>query len=68
MTERLIQSVPTEEVERYFHCGWIYLLPDFDKPNHSKVEWISEKMPVYPLSSKKPKTEDGENERAAARG
>jgi hypothetical protein len=58
VTERLIQSVPTDEVERYFHCGWIYLMPDFDKPNYSKVEWVSQKLPVYPLSSKKPQTED----------
>ena len=66
MTERLIQSVPTDEVERYFHCGWIYLMPDFDKPNHSKVEWVSEKIPVYPLRSKKPTTENP-NERTQHR-
>lgn len=66
MTERLIQSVPTDEVERYFHCGWIYLMPDFDKPGYSKVEWASEKLPVYPPRSEKPKTEDT-NVRAISR-
>ncbi len=65
MTERLIQSVPTSEVEQYFQCGWMYLMPDFDKPNYSKVEWIGDKMPVYPPRSKKSETEDGNNERAA---
>jgi hypothetical protein len=58
MTKRLIQSVPTAELERYFHCGWAYIMPDFDKPNHSKIEWLSEKTPVYPLRSKKSQTED----------
>lgn len=58
MTERLRQSVPTAELERYYHCGWAYIMPDFDKPNHSWVEWLSDKMPVYPLRSKKPQTED----------
>lgn len=53
MTERLIQSVPTAELERYYHCGWAYVMPDFDKPNHSKIEWLSDKIPVYPLRSKK---------------
>jgi hypothetical protein len=58
MTEHLIQSVPTAELERYYHCGWAYIMPDFDKPNHSKIEWLSDKMPVYPLRSKKTPTED----------
>lgn len=52
MTEPLRQSVPTAELERYYHCGWAYIMPDFDKPNHSWVEWLSDKMPVYPLRSK----------------
>jgi hypothetical protein len=58
MSERLRQSVLTSEVERYYHCGWAYVMPDFDKPNHSWVEWLSDKLPVYPLSSKKATTED----------
>lgn len=57
MTEPLRQSVPTAELERYYHCGWAYIMPDFDKPNHSWVEWLSEKMPVYPLCSNKTPTE-----------
>jgi hypothetical protein len=58
MIERLRQSVPTSELERYYHCGWAYIMPDFDKPNHSWVEWLSDKMPVYPLRSKPLKTEE----------
>lgn len=66
MTEILRQSVPTAELERYYHCGWAYIMPDFDKPNHSWVEWLSDKMPVYPLSSQKPTTENP-NERTQHR-
>jgi len=57
-SEPLRQSVPTAELERYYHCGWAYIMPDFDKPNHSLIEWLSDKMPVYPLRSNKPATED----------
>jgi hypothetical protein len=50
MTERLRQSVLTSELERYYHCGWAYVMPDFDKPNHSIIEWLSDKLPVYPAN------------------
>jgi len=66
LTERLRQSVLTAELERYYHCGWAYVMPDFDKPNHSKIEWLSDKMPVYPLPSKKTPTE-AVHERTASR-
>jgi len=59
MIERLRQSVLTAELERYYHCGWAYIMPDFDKPNHSLVEWLSDKMPVYPANRvPSPPTED----------
>lgn len=48
MTDRLLQSVPTADLQHYYDCGWAYLMPDFDNPGHSKVEWLSDKMPVYP--------------------
>jgi hypothetical protein len=63
--EPLRQSVPTAELERYYHCGWAYIMPDFDKANHSWVEWLSDKMPVYPLRSSKSTTEI-KHERAKA--
>lgn len=68
MTERLLQSVPTSELQSYYDCGWAYVMPDFDKPNHSKVEWLSDKMPVYPAHrvQSTSKTEDA-NERAEHR-
>lgn len=44
----LRQSVPTAEISRYWECGWGYVMPDFDKPGHSIIEWLSSKMPVYP--------------------
>jgi hypothetical protein len=65
-SEPLRQSVPTAELERYYHCGWAYIMPDFDKPNHSLIEWLSDKMPVYPLRSKKTPTEV-KHERTASR-
>lgn len=42
------QSVPTDDLERHWAVGWAYLMPYFDKPNHSIIEWLSEKIPVYP--------------------
>ena len=57
MTEVMRQSVPTADLERYYHCGWAYIMPDFDKPNHSWVEWLGDNMPVYPLRSNKTPTE-----------
>lgn len=44
----LRQSIPTENIHQWWECGWQYIMPDFDKPDHSIVEWSSEKMPVYP--------------------
>jgi len=66
MSDSLRQSVPTADLERYYHCGWAYIMPDFDKPNHSWIEWLSNKMPVYPLRSNKPQTER-EHERSTSR-
>jgi hypothetical protein len=64
MTERLRQSVLTSELERYYYCGWCYLMPDFDKPNHSIVEWLSEKMPVYPANRVPPNHTENAHERS----
>lgn len=56
--EPLKQSVPTAELQSYFECGWAYIMPDFDKPGHSKIEWLSDKMPVYPPRSQNQATEN----------
>jgi hypothetical protein len=66
MTERLFQSVPTFELQSYFEAGWAYVMPDFDNPNHSRIEWLSDKMPVYPPRSQKTQTENA-HARAASR-
>ena len=42
------KSVPTEDLERWCAAGWAYVMPDFDKANHSKIEWLSDKAPVEP--------------------
>lgn len=67
--EPLKQSVPTGDLQSYFECGWAYVMPDFDKPDHSKIEWLSDKMPVYPASHRVQAltTEDATNERATVR-
>ena len=62
----LRQSVPSDEAPNYWAVGWVYIMPDFDKPNHSIVEWQSEKMPVYPPRSEQPTTENA-NERTQQR-
>jgi len=67
MTDRLRQSVPTSELERYWYCGWAYVMPDFDKPNHSWIEWLSDNLPVYPANRVPPThTERGDHERATS--
>lgn len=59
MIERLRQSVPTADLEQYWAVGWSYVVPDFDKPDHSIIEWLSDKMPVYP--NRVPETSTAEN-------
>lgn len=54
---RIRQSIPTTDCQQYWDCGWSYVMPDFDKPNHSIVEWLSEKMPMYPTAFPKQSTE-----------
>lgn len=57
LTEILRQSVPSADAPRYWELGWTYIMPDFDHPNHSIVEWQSEKPPVYPPRSEQQQTE-----------
>lgn len=64
MTESLRQSVPTVDLESYYECGWAYVMPDFDQPNHSKIEWLSDKMPVYPNRVPASSPTEGANERS----
>jgi hypothetical protein len=45
---RIRKSIPTEGASMWWSSGWSYVMPDFDKPNHSIVEWLSENPPVYP--------------------
>lgn len=68
LKEILRQSVPTNEAPAYWNLGWVYIMPDFDKPNHSIVEWLSDKIPVYPTAFNETQTEMNANERAASVG
>lgn len=44
----LRKSVPTDGVARWWECGWAYVMPDFDTPNHSIIEWLSDKPAADP--------------------
>ena len=67
MTERLRQSVSTLELGHYYQCGWAYIMPDFDKPNHSWIEWLSDSMPVYPSNTIRPQPTEDAHERTEHR-
>jgi len=58
LREVLRQSVPTDDAPKYWELGWVYIMPDFDTLNHSIVEWVSDKMPVYPPRSDQQTTEN----------
>ena len=45
---RIRKSIPTEGAHAWWASGWAYIMPDFKKPNHSIIEWLSENPPVYP--------------------
>ena len=44
------KSVPTAGVSLWWHLGWAYVRQDFDKPDHSIIEWLSERAPVEPAN------------------
>jgi hypothetical protein len=43
-----IISVPRADLELYWLAKWAYVGPDFDKPNHYKIEWIGISNPILP--------------------
>lgn len=45
------RSVPTKGISRYWASNWSYVMPDFDKPNHSIVEWNGAGEPQDPEPS-----------------
>lgn len=54
LIDSLRQSVPSVDAPSYWSLGWTYIMPDFDRPNHSIVEWQSDKIPMYPPRSNQP--------------
>jgi len=42
----LRKSVPTASLESWWAIGWAYVMPDFDTPDHSIVEWLSDIRPA----------------------
>lgn len=65
LVELLRQSVPTTELQSYYAAGWAYVMPDFDTSDHSIVEWLSEKLPVYPTAFNETQTENANGRTAA---
>lgn len=63
------KSVATADLHRYWGFGWAYVMPDFDTPDHSIIEWLSNKAPVEP-SNRVPveiQTESANEQRAVSR-
>jgi hypothetical protein len=61
------KSVPTAGMERFWDCGWAYVMPDFDHPDHSIIEWLSTKAPVEPSNRVPVAPTESANDRAANR-
>lgn len=45
--KRTRKSVPTKGIHQWWMSGWSYIMPDFDKPGNSIVEWYSDKPPLF---------------------
>jgi hypothetical protein len=48
MTGRKRIVIPYDDLNMHYEAGWAYVMPNFDKPNHYVVEWLSDNPPVYP--------------------
>lgn len=42
-------SIPTDEIQSWYDIGWHYAGPDFDKSDHSIMEWRLGKPVVWPM-------------------
>ena len=69
MTERPRRTVPHADLDMHYEAGWAYVMPNFDKPNHYIVEWLSDKPPVYPYRvqpTPNDESADGDDRRQSA--
>jgi hypothetical protein len=48
-THPIRKSVPTASLESWWAISWAYVMPDFDRPDHSIIEWLSSKPAVEPV-------------------
>lgn len=61
------RTVPYDDLTMHYEAGWSYVMPNFDKPNHYIVEWLSDKPPVYPyrvIETATQENADGSHHRA----
>ena len=47
-TTTIRRSVPTKGLSSWWEVGWMYVMPDFDRPDHSIIEWVNGNAPVEP--------------------
>lgn len=48
--KRILRSVPTAGMSRFWEVGWAYLMPDFDNKDHSIIEWLGDQIPFEPVN------------------
>lgn len=62
------QSIPTADMEKWMDAGWLYVMPDFDTPDHSFVIWPDNTTPRVPAVNRVPETDtENANERSKHR-
>lgn len=52
------RSIPTEDLQLWWDCGWAYVMPDFDNANHSVIEWLADSAPRVPAVNRVQSTPD----------
>jgi hypothetical protein len=67
VTEHPRRSVPSADLNMHYEAGWAYVMPDFDRPDHYVIEWLSDKPPVYPYRVQPTSNEENAHERAKHR-
>jgi hypothetical protein len=66
MTEPRRRTIPYDDLAMHYEAGWAYVMPNFDKPNHYIVEWLSQNPPVYPHRVPETETSESADDRARA--
>jgi len=65
MMKPIRKSVPTMGVHHWWNAGWSYVMPDFDHPGNSIIEWIADSAPVELNRVPETQTESADDGRTA---